>query len=501
MGIGPQDSEPPIPPRFRWLKRIVVVAIALMAGLLGLRLWWGHVAGGRLQAELDRYRAAGEPVYLEDFQVPPIPDEENAALLLMEAAATWKPIQQNQMDDPRAYLDSNAHALELVRRAQTLPTADWSITLQSPGISILLPHLSPARKLALNLGEAAEMQHEQMNDSQCVETIRSTFHFAAAVEAPPSMLVVHLVSVGIESLATDLVEKLASTLRVREGPNPEGSVDNPASPDQLENLIRDLMYDAQYVESMRSAMVGERGMYCLDFAQCILEQSASPSIVMTGTMVKASRWERAAIWVFKPLIQMDVLFMARYGTALANAGRERSWPAAKARFPPDTDAADWASGLRLLSRVLVPAHERAFQAHFQQLARRRMAAIALAIRLFEIDHGSRPARLAELVPEYLPLVPADPFNVDGLIQYHPSGILDVTIQVVSSDVGAVRPALSSVGVNGLDESKKDIGDDVVFWLDPPANEPTSRPAATESRGKAGDDQIDVEGDGRNADQS
>jgi len=42
-----------------------------------------------------------------------------------------------------------------------------------------------------------------------------------------------------------------------------------------------------------------------------------------------------------------------------------------------------------------------------------MAAVALAIRLYEIDHSHRPATLDELVPDYLPEVPDDPFADDG----------------------------------------------------------------------------------------
>ncbi len=49
-----------------------------------------------------------------------------------------------------------------------------------------------------------------------------------------------------------------------------------------------------------------------------------------------------------------------------------------------------------------------------------MAAVALAIRLYEIDHGKRPAKLAELVPKYLQAIPADPFSPqDKPIGYRP----------------------------------------------------------------------------------
>jgi hypothetical protein len=74
---------------------------------------------------------------------------------------------------------------------------------------------------------------------------------------------------------------------------------------------------------------------------------------------------------------------------------------------------------------------------FVKIARRRMAAVALAIRVYEIDHGHRPDDLHDLVPDYLAFVPADPFASDGqTFRYTPH---------------AEIPLLYSVGPNGMDE--------------------------------------------------
>jgi len=53
------------------------------------------------------------------------------------------------------------------------------------------------------------------------------------------------------------------------------------------------------------------------------------------------------------------------------------------------------------------------QRHFRCLAERRVAAVSLACRLFRADHDRWPERLEELVPGYLPHVPADPFAEEG----------------------------------------------------------------------------------------
>jgi hypothetical protein len=57
---------------------------------------------------------------------------------------------------------------------------------------------------------------------------------------------------------------------------------------------------------------------------------------------------------------------------------------------------------------IVPAHDRAAVTHFVTLTHLRLAAAALALRAYAADHaGALPPSLNDLVPQYLPNVPAD----------------------------------------------------------------------------------------------
>ena len=84
---------------------------------------------------------------------------------------------------------------------------------------------------------------------------------------------------------------------------------------------------------------------------------------------------------------------------------------------------------------------------------RRLNAIGLAIRLFELDHGERPETLELLVPDYLPSVPTDPLAADRAeIRYvRESG----------------RDRVYSVGLNGLDDSGENIAGKDPFWGEQP----------------------------------
>ena len=129
------------------------------------------------------------------------------------------------------------------------------------------------------------------------------------------------------------------------------------------------------------------------------------------------------------------------------------------------------------------SEERVIALLYEGLATRRMAAVALAIRLYEIDHARRPAKLTELVPEYLPAVPADPFvaGAKRAISYMPA---------------AERPRLYCIRTDGKDDGGKysDKPDEYVdrekydlpFFLngDRPGQRPTRETPA--SRPKWGD---------------
>lgn len=80
----------------------------------------------------------------------------------------------------------------------------------------------------------------------------------------------------------------------------------------------------------------------------------------------------------------------------------------------------------------------AFEHRFRVLLLRRAAAIALAIRLYESDHDDKPPQtLAELVPNYLPAIPDDPFApAPRPLQYRPN---------------REPPVIYSVGENGIDD--------------------------------------------------
>ena len=154
----------PVPVRFWWLKRILIASGIVVVGLVALRVWWGWEAHRRLQAEIDKYIAADEPIYPEDFDQEAVPDDENAAKMLDDAVAALNltteqdelidtvlddfSLLDQHIDELRVLVEANARTLGLIRAARDAPGVDWGMRIRTPAISFLLPNLSGHRKLS-----------------------------------------------------------------------------------------------------------------------------------------------------------------------------------------------------------------------------------------------------------------------------------------------------------------------------------------------------------------
>ena len=64
----------------------------------------------------------------------------------------------------------------------------------------------------------------------------------------------------------------------------------------------------------------------------------------------------------------------------------------------------------ILSGLLLPASYKAMYAALDGDATRGLVRLAVAAAAYKAKHGKHPEKLAELVPEFLPEVPTDPYD-------------------------------------------------------------------------------------------
>jgi hypothetical protein len=496
-----------VPKRYRWLKRLMILSGALVVGLVILRWWWGFEANRRLQAQIEQHRAAGQPVYASEFdaELDAVPDEENAALLLEEAINAvvsttrsgvsvddfqYEPKNVDQdTESARELIESNAEVLALARQARGRSQAAWSQRLTNLATTRNSALSSGQRMLAKLLWLSGAFHYRTGNHAEAIETLHDLLSFNEAMASHPT-LISSFVGWACYELGISLLEDCIPGLSVHgTGPGQEAGV-RPANRGQIDTLLESLLDEAEARGALVRSYFGERAS-SLDLLDSV-DRLGSGVLLGKGAQQRPL-WNRVTDLAQRPIFILDTIRAVGLVTLAMEAGAENNWPEAAKHFPPTDESR---SLLRSLTRPLTHTpfggaydwRSRSIQIHFKHLARRRMAATALALRLFEIDRGHRPKTLTELVPDYLAAVPIDPFSPDDAsIRYDPDAEYAVLYSVGANtrDDGGVITLRAN---RRIDRKHSDIP----FYLD-------GRPEKEESTGsgasaKTGDDNENAQDD-------
>ncbi|HNQ23944.1 MAG TPA: hypothetical protein PKK06_12705 [Phycisphaerae bacterium] len=502
--VAPPVAQP-FPPRFWWLKRIVVAVLVLLLALLGLRLWWGWEAQRRFDAAIAAYRAAGEPVFPEDFLTEQVPDEDNAArvydralqkLVLTTAGGVslddllgWPETFRDRPAEVRELVEANAEVFLLLEQARTRPTVGWNIVPNAACFDTATGGVFTTFQAHRNLSRLAYLaawhHHEHGDDGRALVIMAAAVAHARAIARQP-LHISQLVASACAGLHASLIEEIIPDLW--SGDVPQGEPKPPYQRERVRGVIAELLDDAPWQEGAVRGFLGERALL-VEAAGHGLDLSGGAGGPRPLTMGR-----RLVAWAVNPSYVLEVVAGMRLDRAIAQAMIEPTYPAARGRLLHERRGTSpwerWNAPLRLPYDEDISS---APSSYYRSLARRRLAATALAIRWYAVDHGGRPTTLEELVPGYLPAVPLDPLASDGsALRYCPA---------------ERRPVLYSVGENGIDDGgtthvapadrQRGHRDDMLFFLAPPlAGESDDGSAA--SSGKADADGQQQENQDREA---
>ncbi len=431
------DDQAPWPPRRsrldlpwprrawqRWLVGLVLTVTLLLGTALGLRLWWGWRAHESLQRFIDELHARGQPVTLEDFQPRPIPEAQNAASLLVEAQSLLERepagsaaarLLRDYCFDPELIRRDRARVskllgevgpvFECIAQARGRARCQWPVPLTHPVINGSPPPFSSQRELGKLLIIRAVERAAAGDHAAAMEAIEDGLNLADWVQDEPPSLIAHLVGLSITAIDLEALEAILPELAVA----PPASGDartRPVPRERMRRLIARLLDEDSAAMHWRRAVWAER----LQFYDTMLAIRRGTLGPVPG-VPSAAQGSRAMGWILAPIWELDTLFAMRHLTALAEAASKPSWPQAAAAAPKRPA---WKGPLQqfkhVLSSILMPSLDRALELHYRAVATRRLAAVAIAVRLYEVDHGRRPQTLAALVPEYLAAVPIDPYT-------------------------------------------------------------------------------------------
>jgi len=447
------EPDHPHPPRFYWLKRLSASAsltLLLVAGLWTTLAWR---ADRRLGDEFARYRSLGQPVLPTDFDATAVPDADNAAPVLFRAPRAIKtnsltdddwnkvgplwpdrPIPDDEIAPLTRLAEAVAPARELVRSARPKKSIDWGLRTHG---SVRNP-----TSLANNqefLGDlilkCAFLDHHRGDQAAAIEALRDGLFISRAIQCDIPTTGTHFYALRMTSRAANYAAAFATEIEL----HATNSTTRPATPSQIRGLINDLLDDQPLLRHGLRSLYAER-----------LTQREDAQVAGRANALR-------------PFFAADALNAVR-GTSIAiDAASKDTWPAASAKLPPPHAPLPYSSNRPSLSQLAHPYYparygyatpEESVRGEFQALATRRIAASALAIRLYREDHaGQFPTRLDDLVPDYLPAVPIDPFSPD----HHP-------LRYVPD---SPNPYIYSVGEDATDDRGSEQ------WITPPDHPPES----------------------------
>jgi hypothetical protein len=390
--------------RFFWLKWSSLVAALVLVGAVAL--WWAWDARERraLDAEVAQWRTAGLPIRRAEFDRPAPPDDQNGAVLLSRAigladfgqpdiagdvvnadAMPWPP---DVMAAAQEASGRNRRLLDALRALPPRASAvwPWPAAWGSWSVDLRFDHLRHAdnflkldAQVAAQRGEAARF----LDDARAAEAVRRYL-----CDGPG--LLPSLVGVGIGALGDSIVYEHAHHLRF-----------TGATRAKALELVRLYLDEAGEAERFERALCSEAALG--------LDRATGPSLGPQW----AARWMGPALRPLRAKEAARVLASTRQGIL---AGRARSWASAMSGMPPAPPALP-AIGIDPAAAIVSEWEEnvwfspRLYVTEYRSMADRRMTAVVLACQLYAADHAGRyPKALAELVPEYLPAVPTDPFD-------------------------------------------------------------------------------------------
>lgn len=393
-------------------------------------------------------RARGEPFFAADFAEPvKVTSGPNSAALLRraESAATILPKDdaacvaalndqspRGGTDVLRGIVKKNGQSLALAREARRVDRVEWETAFRD------------YRPLAAGAGGAYQWRPGMMllytaacvalldaDDAAAVEYLRDLlFHSRAVGEYP--QVNQHVWSVVTSDAAVRLIEGTAPSFQVA-GAGAASS--RAATRGQVRALMDELLDESHLRRSHRTHMMYERS-YWADQARLL--GKANP--------------------LYMPIVRRDGARVVEVYDGIVDATDESTWPAARAKMKPFVSPLTSPAALPRVRRIDTvhdfthavstryadmyssPPRPRQLQVErmFATISYRRMAAVLLALRLYQLDQaGALPRKLDELVPDYLASVPGDPYAGDG----RPVGWLP----------DAAPPRLYCLGEDGTDE--------------------------------------------------
>ena len=359
------------------------------------------------------------------FAPTPVPDAENAALLYRKAfdlypdgpteeeaellgrLAAGQPLTAAERAVLEKVLEKNREALALLHKAAAFPRCDFGVDY-AQGFAAELPHISGMIRTAKLL----EIEALLSTGPAAAEAARASMRLAEAVAEEPI-----LISQLVRGLCGDMARE-----------SWQQAFQGDLAPETLRGLLESLSPEG-YREGYEKSL--------------IFELYAGAKLVLEGGDFSAFGPEAAKLRpAAVPLTVEDLAYYAQTMTEYSSLAGRPYYEIRDRLAALKAERVDGAPWYAELTRLAMPAFDRAAQKQAQAEAGVGTGRIAAALRLYRDAHGSYP-QSTEALRAILPDLPVDPFTGRPFL-YRREGD-GFVVWSVGSD------GLDSGGVSSLDD--------------------------------------------------
>ncbi|HET6247485.1 MAG TPA: hypothetical protein VFE47_07310 [Tepidisphaeraceae bacterium] len=388
---------------FDWPRGRLTVGLLTAAAVLTMTLWnmdlevRSQAAG--LRTEAGAMMLSISPAHVNDSRNGAIFYEKAFAKIAADNAAFHgdkSPSDSKMPDQEPAALEllkRHELTLKLLRKGAAMPEARFDHDYANPSIRMLLPEVGQARTAVrlLQLDARHEMAHGQVEAA--VADVNTMFALQRAVSDEP-LLISLMVSAGMNGVA---IETLGEILPEVTKAGQITGLDLSDSPFGAHAMMRTFQGEEAFGLSLFSdLMSGRENMK--ELAGMMNEDGSKVQFVALG-----NTGVQVLVRVF--LMPDDV---AAYRELMADHQQSVSVP----YFQMAARAEDFARirHAGVITSAIVPAIHHAREIAARAQAMHADAEVALAMTHYRLVHGSFPATLDALVPDFLDEIPADPFD-------------------------------------------------------------------------------------------
>ena len=394
----------------RWLVRMtwkpaLVLLVLLMVAHIMLNLF----AGRRLEAELARARAAGEPLKFTELAPSPLPDSENAAILYLQAFRHFPDTLAEGEDEEglvirrfvselsrrgeshpslaevEPLLAKHAADLRLIRAASLMPACRFPVKWENP-LGTFYPHLAKVYQATFYLTANAIAAAHHGQSAAALEDLATVIRIGNHLSSEPTLTAQSVRQRSLGFVFRALPEVFAAV---------------PPSEEQLRQFLA--LLDA--VDMKGPYLRGLQGERCqgLLFFDLLRERGPATAAELVNrpdlpqTFTTPGRAFYALVGLFwQPLLKLDEAWFLRHMQQQLDLAGEPYRQIEPTGRRPEDDQSRAIPWYFLVSRFNVPNFSWAAARRDEALAELGLMQTALALQNYRIKHGEYPASLAEL---------------------------------------------------------------------------------------------------------